>query len=439
MEQKEVLVEEGIRIGDIFKLLLRKVKFIILAVLIGAVFGGTLAVWTTHDVKYYGTRVEFYVNPKKPTDGTNSDSQYGVYGAYGQHVMDNMIRLLSSESFTELMILNGKDLPEKGVWIDESNPTEVAFEAELNEKIDLATTDLEYLDSFKSELEIKTKERAETYLSYTKATKSLQEEWETLYKANDKLVTVMTFDLDAFLRKIKVAYEADAQASKQYQTLYEVYEERASLDEKLDDIDEEITALQTLCEDAQQVAAVSTDAALQIWRKTAKYKTTLKKYGDALEFSYLNDDETDNANNLARSFVYVEVDVLNDEGFAETLLETVKTVVPTYVEANMTVPSGYTGTNCQRLTRTDDIRRTNDGYTSSQAVKYAILLGLVAAIAVCVVIVLIDRSDKRLRDPDFITKSFNVPVLGIIPTIEELEADLKIMKKLEKKNHTEVK
>jgi capsular polysaccharide biosynthesis protein len=44
----------------------------------------------------------------------------------------------------------------------------------------------------------------------------------------------------------------------------------------------------------------------------------------------------------------------------------------------------------------------------------------------------VDRLDKRLRDPEIITKKFNVPLLGIVPTIDELSLDAKDKKKNEK-------
>ena len=44
----------------------------------------------------------------------------------------------------------------------------------------------------------------------------------------------------------------------------------------------------------------------------------------------------------------------------------------------------------------------------------AFAVGVVA----CVIIIIADRSDKRLRDCDVITREFQVPILGIVPTIE---------------------
>lgn len=52
----------------------------------------------------YECKLTFFVNPRLDGDASESvyeESQYVVYGAYGQHVMDAMVRLLSSDIFAE--------------------------------------------------------------------------------------------------------------------------------------------------------------------------------------------------------------------------------------------------------------------------------------------------------------------------------------------------
>ena len=110
--EENIQKEEGISLLDIFHLLLSKLAILILVVILGGFLGGAFAVWRTIDINYYGTEVQFYVNPERPKQTASSEgSQYGVYGAYGRHVMDNMVKLLSSESFTEQLILNGNIVP----------------------------------------------------------------------------------------------------------------------------------------------------------------------------------------------------------------------------------------------------------------------------------------------------------------------------------------
>ena len=103
------------------------------------------------------------------------------------------------------------------------------------------------------------------------------------------------------------------------------------------------------------------------------------------------------------------------------LREKLKDAVPAYIIERMPVPSGYNNTSCIRISRMDEVRRTNEGLVSSTAMKYALILGAAALLISCIVIIIIDRSDKRLRSIEQITDVFNVPVLGVIPTFQDSE------------------
>ena len=92
-------------------------------------------------------------------------------------------------------------------------------------------------------------------------------------------------------------------------------------------------------------------------------------------------------------------------------------IVPQFVESNMAIPAGYDGTNCQRITRSDAIERTNSGAMLSTSIKYAVLLAVAALVVACIVVIIVERSDKRLRALEQITEAFDVPVLGVIPNI----------------------
>jgi hypothetical protein len=180
------------------------------------------------------------------------------------------------------------------------------------------------------------------------------------------------------------------------------------------------------------------EKALNLWRESSVYASRLGFYKESVSYSYLAEDaDQEDANNLARSFIYVKISVTNgnaQEGIriGTDLLNRVKRVVPAYVEENMTVPDGYSGTNCQRITRTDNIELTNPHYTTKQAIKYGVLMAIAAGVLVAVLIIILDKSDKRLRDPDMLSKKLNVPLLGIVPTIEELKAEQAAKKKADK-------
>lgn len=397
MDEK-VQSEDGISLLDIMKLLLGKIKLLILVLLIGGVLGGCFAVWKTINVNYYGTTVEFYVNPEKPKDSSaNNGSQYGVYGAYGRHVMDNMVKLLASESFTEMLLLNGEPLPIAEDWV----------KTEDEKKLDLATK----VAQAKEKLNFANGKRALAEKEASEAAVCLEtlcEEWDKAdlgSKYNNYSYSDLYYERILNTDPDLLTKHPDLEAA------YHSYNTARN----------EAVAAENVAVKAEEEAEALVDTALVAWRKTAEYKKQLKAYGGAVSYTYLgDDDDAEDANNLARSFIYVKIKVLNDQAFAETLLESVKNVVPEYIEANMAVPSDYTGTNCKRITRDDSIQLTNPGYTKSQAIKYAVLAAAVAFIVACVIIIVVDRSDTRLRDTDVIASKFNVPVLGVIPSIEEL-------------------
>ena len=296
MEEK-VQIEESINLLDIVKILVNKLLLLIMVGIISGFVGGVVAIAKTHNVNYWGTTVEFYVNPYKNVDEgeheSTGSSQYGVYGAYGRHVMDNIVKLLSSESFSEFLIDGVTENTELGEEIISSPMHNIPQKMGLNSK-------------------------GERYM-------------------------------------------------------------------------------------------------------TNEYKSFLKKVNNAVKFSYLEEDsEMADANNLARSFIYVNISVTNDKEFAEELLKSVKNVVPWYVEKNMTIPTDYDGTNCQKITVLEEIMLTNPGYTTKSVLKYSILFAIVAVAVACVLVVLIDRSDKRLRDYEMVMRTLDVPVLGVIPTIEPI-------------------
>lgn len=333
--EESIRKENEISLLDIVRLLLSKIKILILVVLVGAILGGAFAVWRTINVDYYGTRVEFFINPEseKEEDSSSANSQYAVYGSYSVIVMDAITKLLASESFSEKLILGDNTLPDINKYPD-LNKTEYA-EAEAE-----------------------------------------------ILKAEAAWAKVET------LKKEEKEYKEELE----------------------------------LAEEIQKNTDKEVEEVLEEWRTTDRYKTDISRYSSSVSYSYLNTSEDiDNVNNLAKSFIYVEISVLNDKEFAQEVLDKVKKYVPAYVEANMIKPVGYTGTSCTRINRIDDIYLTNPNYTRNQAIKYAFLAAAIAGILAAVIVIIIDRSDKRLRDHEAIVRNFNVPVLGLIPTINEMQ------------------
>ena len=411
--EKDFKKDDGVSLLSILRLLMKKVNILILAVVIGAIVGGGFAVIKTRNVDYYGTNVEFYVNPENPETSMNDNgSQYGVYGAYGRHVMDNMVKLLTSESFSEQLMLsqNEHDLPEKGIngeldkaiekavpYVEElENAKEIYEEKEADEINKLVLLRLDWNEAV----------AGTAYASYSYS----ESNYTALKKAEDK----GEFTIPEKLTTAYTTYQAAKSAT--------------------------LTAKNEL-KGKKDLASGPIEDALLLWRATSEYRKELSRVRKAISYSYLEEGESvKDANDLARSFIYVKISVLNDEAFAKDLLEAIKEAVPAYVEENMAVPSGYQGTNCQRISRLDDVRLTNPNYMIKQTVKYAVLAAGIMFVAACIVVVLLDQSDKRLRDHEVIPELFNIPVLGLVPSIDSLESDNNAKKKNAKaKSNKEVK
>ena len=393
MEENLQNNEEGLSLIDIIRVLFSKIKLLILVVIIGGICGGTFGVLHTMDMKYYGTSIEFYVNPEKPVDSGSSSvtasassSQYGVYGAYGRHVMDAMIKLLSSESFTEKLLLEDNGLPSMETYpgLSEENYAKAEQAKKLAND---AWAKAENLD-----------DRRASALS------TLYEEW-------DNANIPSSFSEQNYKKLLE---GLDSTEVAKYQTLIEAYETFKSLD---DQRNEALLA----ATNQQKKTDAEVEVLFEEWRQHPKYLSNLSKYSKAVKYSYLGDDENaEDANNLARSFIYVDINVLNDEEFAEDLLTRVKRSVPEYIEQNMIVPTDYEGTSCTRITRNDAIRRTNPNYRRNQSIKYAVIAAMAAGIVAAVLVIILDAQDKRLREYEVITRKLNIPVLGIIPSIEEM-------------------
>lgn len=405
--------QNEISIMEIFRLLLSKLKLLILIVIAGALLGAGIGFLRTHNIEYYGTEMKFYINPNKNSGDAVSDSQYGIYGAYNKNVLNNMVELLDSEAFAEKLLLNEKGLP--------TNERIVALEKKK--------------ESLKGE-------------ALTKYTKSFDDLVSSVNKATvaaDKYESSYNDLLDS-LSNLNVINE---QVEKRSAALNKLWNEARMKDSTLpytpiygvnDEIDAAINALQKATADQltaessyeilnKEVTELNKNAedlkrdAVEKWTEldVDYYKREVGKIVSAVTYSYYDETKDASADDLARSFIYVNISVYNGEAYAKDLREKLKDAVPAYIIERMPVPSGYNGTSCIRISRRDEVRRTNEGLVSSTAIKYALILGAASLLIACIVIIIVDRSDKRLRSIEQITDVFNVPVLGVIPTFKDSE------------------
>lgn len=351
MGEQETSTREEFSLGDVCRLLLRKLKLLIVVLLVGVVCGAAFGYARSYNVHYYGTRLEYFINPTRETEGTNdSDSQYAVYGAYGVQVMETIVTLLNSEQFAERLELDADGLPR---------------DKDGNALIDDATLKAAIAEA----------ENAQTALTAARA-------------------------------ELEAAENACLTATEETKAQLEAAKNTAA------------KAVSAAAEDVTK----KTDAAVAVWGNFPSSKKLIARNNACVSYSYSKSSSSvTGSESFARSFIYVEISVLNDKAAAEDLYKKVNEVLPVFVAEVTTVPTGYSGTRCNKTTRNDQVTETNEGYTLSTVVKYGVVVGFVALLAACIVVIAIDRSDKRLRSIEQIAGGLNVPVLGVIPTMEDEE------------------
>lgn len=455
--------QDEISLAELFKALLRKIKVLVLALLIGVIVGASLGVVQTINVKYYGTKIDFYVNPKKDsTTTTENNSQYGVYGAYGLPVMDNMVTLLNSELFAERLTLNKDGLP-----LDK-NDKALANNGALKVAIQTAQDAKKAAQDAQDKVALVEKEVEKTQEELTKLNEELANLNTQKNNIQDKLTRAensrksyenklilmwQSFPLDkeTYGNELPVTDKNGVPISQEdrddYKKAYDDYKAAnqncidlgKDLEEKGDwatnkEIERDgkkqelLNKKESLAVEKEESlkllaeAQEKTEEAVAKWREMPGYAAMVATNRECVSFSYYNEDERpEDLEDLARSFIYVKISVLNDKDLANELYQKVLEIMPIFVEENMAIPSGYSGTKCRRITRDDGVKQTNVGYTVSTAVKYGLITGAAFFVIACVAVILLDRSDKRLRNYEQTMSAFNVPVLGVIPTIEKDE------------------
>ncbi len=362
---------------DIVKALLPKMRLLIVIFLLGAFLGGALGVFTKYDDHSYGTRIDFYVSPKPDEDSKKNDSQFGVYGAYGWHVMDNITKLLSSESFAEQLLLGDDRLP-----ITMSIPARDTEEgALLREKMEAIRDPLKEYNKAQAEQEAAIEEYEEKQEEYAKAVNLAS-------KANSLYLSLINAQADELT--IEEALMAKDNA--------ELQEESAKAALELAE-----TKRDNAKKNAQEKLAVSEEAfedVYEIWRETEIYRQTVALIIKSIKFAFYSDKDlqvSTSTETLAKSFIYVTINVSESIDFANFVYDRVVDVLPRYVRENMAVPSGYAGTNCQRISRLDEVKEANMGAFALTAVAYALIFGVLAFCAVAAIIVIGDRAGKWYR------------------------------------------
>lgn len=412
--QEKLQLQDEISLVDILRLFIRKIGILIIVAVLAIIAGASYGFIKTRDVNYFGTTIAFYVNPQKD-ENSDQESEYSIYGSYGENVMDNMVKLLSSELFAERLMLESNGLPSQKMVdkiradVNKFKTDENTMEEAVAKANDTADTLLEKMEQAKVELEnIKNAKD-----SLTKASSDLSQKRKNMSAKETEVKNAWV----ALGNTGTPSYIASPTKPEQqaYNALWMEYQETII---QYSNASEDQTAAKDALRLANQSKNEVFNDMLAYWREaySTYYASELSSYRWAASYSYKSPSDGSDSN-FARSFFYVYISVINNENFANTVRNRIINCVPAFIEEIMPVPGGYFATNCQRITYTDYIENTNAGYARNTAIKYAILLAAISVIVACVIIVIIDRSDKRLRAVEQITEKFNLPVLGVIPNI----------------------
>lgn len=87
-------------------------------------------------------------------------------------------------------------------------------------------------------------------------------------------------------------------------------------------------------------------------------------------------------------------------------------------DSNKWAVTSYTA-DCDPMT-INRSHELNPGYARNKTILFAVIFGLGALLVACVIVVLADNADERLRNYDAFAKSLGLPVLGVIPSIDVL-------------------
>lgn len=362
MEEK-VEKQEGINLKAIFKLLLKKIKLLLLVLLAGVVVGAGFGFLTNFNKKYYGTYVEFYVNPVPTEEHVESDSYFAVNGTYTRNVMDGLIRLLSSDSFAERLLMDEEGLPK---FRDGDNKEAIDSKILAAKPLVAAESDA------KDAVELAMDERLEAQTDYNKK----YAKWSGYQ--NDIRIAELAGDPTNSIPGLVILME-------------EAKEARDIAEQLLEDKKDAYELANDNLEDAKKLAEEARKEVYALYRETSVYKTLIKAIRSSISYSYYKPEDEENLETVARSFIYVNIAVLNNEKLANDLYDQVLAVLPGYVSEAMPKPSGYAATACRQITRLDNVYQVNEGQTLSATIKYGLLLGFVALAIGCVVVVVVDK------------------------------------------------
>lgn len=161
----------------------------------------------------------------------------------------------------------------------------------------------------------------------------------------------------------------------------------------------------TLMQDLPQAAGIAQD--------TEEEEKFFELLEDTVSYTYTVGENT----------LTVSVSALNDEALASDLLNQIKAKLPSFIQQNMN--NNLYGTTYCKLIDWGLCGLLNPGQWLTEGIKYGLLLGLAAFVIGCVVVIVVDRTDDRLRDYRKFSDRIHIPVLGVIPRIDAVSDEMR--------------
>ncbi len=343
-------------VSDLIKLFFKKLKVMIIAAVIFGILGGCLGVFlAVKNAQYTGT-LDIYVSHLDDTDVLLND--------------------LRSGRFAEKLLLEKNGLPPKAECNSKDyNAALDALSAYAKAREDRLLKDIELSEFHMIDIE-------NTY-------KRLEAEYK---EAFDLLVVYKTADGEAVNNeehlKMTAICEQNLLSIQEKKDAY--YKEHyVPAQEAKVKLQSELAVLKDKVNSARREADEAVEKVLEAWRKTPGVANKVKKIMASTEYNYYEAEAAKgaaaatDAKSVAKKYIRVSIAVpANDQEFAKMLLENHKTRLCDYVEEKIETISGEPKVECIITNPTASLAKTPNSYNVTEAIKYAAVAMIAAAVLV---------------------------------------------------------
>lgn len=356
-------VQNEISLMDIVKMLVQKIKLLICITLIGGILGCAAGVVLNVNKRYYGTELSFYISERA------ADTE--------------ILSLLKSDSFSEQLLLDEHGLPVSGFSDSVHYTTALTKSLEAKNASKKIAELEESLETLPEEVEIAKKMYEESLQAYTEAFNR----WEVYISSQN--TNLDSTQQQRYQDALDVALGVKTTKQKEY-------------DEKNNELTKkkaELTAAKKAEKAAKEEWAAAAAPILNEWRQDKQVKAQIKKIKKSVSYFFAN------PKNGTSQLLAVNVSVLKDKAFAQTLFEALKAKVPEYVAENIhlesTVVNGVQGekkaVSVSFLSTFNEVERLNKLQTLKKAIIYAVVFALGAFVLGCVYVICADKWKRDVK------------------------------------------